>query len=1045
MDVCVGVLYTYYEPARSVRRQGLDARRGGHIGYAFVQYLVRNGEAYHFYLIMIDLFPHNLTAYESAVEMLAETGKAAIIHPTGTGKSFIAFKLCEDNEDKRVLWLSPSEYIFKTQIENLKAVSDGYCPKNIIFYTYAKLMYMSESEIAEIKPAYIVLDEFHRCGAEVWGKGVQNVLSAYTTIPVLGLSATNIRYLDNQRDMADELFDGNVASEMTLGEAIVRGILNPPKYVLSVFQYQKDLDKYAYRVRHAKSKAVRDSGEKYLEALRRALGKADGLPEIFNKHIPNQNGKYIVFCANVEHMDDMVSHVQEWFGGIDSAPHVYKAYADDPDTSKAFADFKKDDSEHLKLLFCIDMLNEGVHVEDISGVILLRPTVSPIIYKQQIGRALSASKITNAVIFDIVMNIDNLYSIGTIQDEMQVVMTYYRERGLENEIVNSSFKVIDEVRDCIELFEKLNDTLVASWDYMFDEAKKYYEQHGDLEVPTKYKTEQGYSLGHWLATQRKVRRGEQFGILGENRIAKLDSIGMVWDSYKDLSWKKNYAAAKEYYAEHGDLRIPATYTTEMGIKLGAWITNLRNYRKNGAQSNYLTEERIAALDEIGMVWDVPDMLWERNYAAARDYYAKHGNLDVSISYVTSDGIKLGIILCNLRNAYRGTNKSYKLTQSQIDGLNEIGMIWTPRFDRAWEKGYAYLQTYYEENGNADVPTMYVANDGYRLGAWACDQRERVDKITDERKARLDSLGFVWNKEKSWDKAFAVALDFYTEHGHLNVPYSYRVNGIWLNKWLNEQKQIYNGNRGTRTLTGEQITKLESIGICWELGSKRRIDAAWEEMYAEAERFYVVNKHLNIPGEYRTVSGKKLQIWIIRQRKAYKSGELMQEQVQKLERIGMAWQFDDPWEVGFTHAKEYAVEHGDLLVLHNYICNDGYKLGNWIANQRNNKDSTDRYRRLSIEQIERLDSIGMVWNVAEYAWTRGYEQALRYWQENGHLRVPRGTRINGVDLQSWVCEQRKSFKKGKLSQEKILKLVDIGVIVLPDVRIENRSRKAVASV
>ena len=77
------------------------------------------------------------------------------------------------------------------------------------------------------------------------------------------------------------------------------------------------------------------------------------------------------------------------------------------------------------------------------------------------------------------MNIDNLYSIGTIQDEMQVVMTYYRERGLEGEIVNDSFKVVDEVRDCVELFEKLNDTLVASWDYMFDEAKEYYEQNGN--------------------------------------------------------------------------------------------------------------------------------------------------------------------------------------------------------------------------------------------------------------------------------------------------------------------------------------------------------------------------------------------------------------------------------------------------------------------------------------------------------------------------------------------------------------------------------------
>jgi superfamily II DNA or RNA helicase len=103
---------------------------------------------------------------------------------------------------------------------------------------------MNDAEIAELNPDYIILDEFHRCGAEQWGKGVQKLLKMYDGVPVLGLSATNIRYLDNQRDMADELFDGNIASEMTLGEAIVRGILNPPTYVISVYSYQKDLDRY---------------------------------------------------------------------------------------------------------------------------------------------------------------------------------------------------------------------------------------------------------------------------------------------------------------------------------------------------------------------------------------------------------------------------------------------------------------------------------------------------------------------------------------------------------------------------------------------------------------------------------------------------------------------------------------------------------------------------------------------------------------------------------------------------------------------------------
>lgn len=89
---------------------------------------------------------------------------------------------------------------------------------------------------------------------------------------------------------------------------------------------------------------------------------------------------------------------------------VYEAYSDDPGTDKAFADFKVDESDRLKLLFCIDMLNEGVHVEGISGVILFRPTISPIIYKQQIGRALTAGENSTPLILDVVNNFEGLCS-----------------------------------------------------------------------------------------------------------------------------------------------------------------------------------------------------------------------------------------------------------------------------------------------------------------------------------------------------------------------------------------------------------------------------------------------------------------------------------------------------------------------------------------------------------------------------------------------------------------------------------------------------------
>ncbi len=758
---------------------------------------------------MIDLFEHNKKAYESAVEMLSETGKAAIIHPTGTGKSFIGFKLCEDNPNKIICWLSPSEYIFKTQLENLKAANGG-TPKNVRFYTYAKLMLMGLEEIGEVNPDYIILDEFHRCGAEMWGQGVQNLLNQYPKVPILGLSATAVRYLDNQRDMSDELFDGNIASEMTLGEAIVRGILNPPKYVLSVYSYQKDLEKYERRIRRAKNKAVQDAGARYLEALRRAVEKADGLDVVFEKHMTDRTGKYIVFCSDKEHMDEMMEHT-EWFEKIDKKPRVYSLYTEDPAASKSFQKFKEDkDDTHLRLLYAIDALNEGVHVDDISGVILLRPTISPIIFKQQIGRALSASKKKEPVIFDIVNNIENLYSIGAIEEEMRAAVTYYRYLGEGEKIVNERFKVYDEVRECKALFEKLEDTLSASWEYMYLEAKRYYKANGHLEPPKRYKTAEGYSLGNWLHAQRKVRTGEQFGRLDEERIAKLDEIGMRWESVADVAWKRYYLSAKEYFEEYGNLNVKINYVTKGGVPLGSWIANLRTYKRNGIKSSYLTEERAALLEEIGMVWSQIDFLFEQNYAAALAYYREHGDLNVPVHYVAENGIRLGVWITNLRNK-EGKN----LSKEQRQRLNGVGMVWLGRFAQDWEKGFIEAKRYYLQYHTLDIPYAYKTEEGFKLGDWISNQREkyRKGKMEETRKARLDSIGMIWEKADPWEVRFALAKSYFEEHGDLRIPINYKVNGIWLNKWVNEQKQIYRGNRKAR-LSLRQIERLEAIGMVW---------------------------------------------------------------------------------------------------------------------------------------------------------------------------------------------------------------------------------------
>ena len=368
--------------------------------------------------VALRLFEHNEKAYRAAVRMMEQYGKAAIVHPTGTGKSYIAFKLIEDNPEKVVIWLSPSKYIFKTQLESLKRNDPDFPLANIHFYTYAKLMCCTQAQLDEIaaqKPAYIIFDESHRAGAGCWGESTVALLKLCSDAKFLGLTATNIRYLDNNRDIAEELFDSRVASNMTLGEAVVMGILPAPKYVTTVYQYQKALAKYQARVDNLRTPGIQDVNQKYLDALRRALEQADGL-------------------------------------------------------DKVFADFKTDTGDRLKLLFCIDMLNEGVHVEGISGVILFRPTISPIIYKQQIAR---------------------LDSIGMV-------------------------------------WGNRND---RQWNQGYQEAKRYFEAHGDLRVPVNYVSPEGYALGKWVKRQRYIRQNPEksCGALTEERMERLDAIGMIWN------------------------------------------------------------------------------------------------------------------------------------------------------------------------------------------------------------------------------------------------------------------------------------------------------------------------------------------------------------------------------------------------------------------------------------------------------------------------------------------------------------------------------------
>ena len=669
--------------------------------------------------MVLHLFEHNARAYQAAAAML----------------------------------LSPSEYIFRTQLENLQKQAPDFPLGNVRFATYARLLFCTEEQLAEITalhPAYIIMDEFHRAGAERWGERVRELLELCPDAKLLGLTATNVRYLDNNRDMAEELFDGHIASEMTLGEAIVRGILPAPKYVTTVFRYQNELAKYQARVDSLRSPGVQDANQKYLEALRRALEQADGLDKVFAKHITQTCGKYIVFCSGKEHMDEMASHVPEWFADVNKNIKVYKTYASDPEASKEFAAFKADEGDHLKLLYCIDMLNEGVHVEGISGVILFRPTVSPIIYKQQIGRALTAGATAAPLILDVVNNFEGLSSISGLQKEMTAAVQRLYANGEGEKIVTERFEVIEQVQNCRILFERLENSLSSTWDHYFAAASTYYAEHGNLKVPLRYKTPGGLSLGDWVQTQRQTRKEKRtFGTLTQQQIERLDGIGMVWETRSETAWARGLEAARRYRQQYGDLQVPSAYKDADGFALGNWIRNTRSRFGSGG----LKESQIRELDALGMVWNSIDAKWERCYAEAALYCEKHGSLNLTPKYVSPSGIRLGAWVENQRAYYlKG-----ELSDDKIRRLEAIGMLWEGRNDRQWLKAYEAAARYFQQYGDLNVPYQYVSPEGIRLGYWVVRQRAAykgrfsIEKKTNrkplsyERKRLLDAIGMNWHE------------------------------------------------------------------------------------------------------------------------------------------------------------------------------------------------------------------------------------------------------------------------------------------------------------
>lgn len=477
----------------------------------------------------INLRDYQQLAVDRANEIFETKNFAGVVLPTGAGKSFVAITEMLKYKDQNIIYYAPNREILRQlqkhilkHVLNISVIPESQelyylehsdrIPDGFIFQSdieemikaafpqlnmccYQGLTTKEEEFFKTRNAGLIVLDEVHRTGAQEWNEKIKVLIKNNPNAKILGITATPIRDVDNQ-NMVEKLaeFSGAyseeeikkkkyMAAEMYLVDAMQEGIVVTPNIVTFDYslenseQYKEVKKMYESETNPYKKeelKKIYDDMRKIIE-VSQTKGMANIIKEGFEKNHKPLNGRYIVFLPTnsnsqiptEEYILEQIEKVKEYFKEIDSNPEIEYLLSNRKSKSEnatAISRFEND-SEHLKLIFAINMLNEGVHVDGIDGVIMLRPlgAGNKILYYQQIGRCIYSldpnyelEPSEFPVIFDVYnnyleQNMDRQVNRHTVTSDLQKLY-------LIKEWINKHFRYpdinsesIDEARKSITL------------------------------------------------------------------------------------------------------------------------------------------------------------------------------------------------------------------------------------------------------------------------------------------------------------------------------------------------------------------------------------------------------------------------------------------------------------------------------------------------------------------------------------------------------------------------------------------------------------------
>lgn len=909
------------------------------------------------------LNPVNEAAFQKAVQSLETLNRAAVFHPTGTGKSCIAWKVVEAHPQTTFFWLVAGAQRLALRQAELTRYNGGTLPGNVRFCDCEKLAAATPEQwvrLGEQKPGCIVLDCYHELSAVCWAQSVQKLLRMCPQAKVLGLGVPNGAPVCAA---AQELFADCIVSHMTVAEAMAAGTMPVPSaYAALLWPQEEELATLRARIKNLCMPKGDTSLRVQYEELSWSLRQVENLTVLLPRLLSDTSGHYLVLFESAAYQEKLGTELEQLLRTVDPAVRFYAAdhacFAD----SAAVETFLSDTAPGPKVLLCVNAPGVQQPLEGLAGVILVRQSSLMSTFKQMLCRALVAAGSRSVPVFDLVAQFEGLGNGRTLQRDCTEAMTKAGSK-------TPGFRQERPMQQTYRLYGKLRREMEARWEVLCQAAADASAKEGTLELPRSYTIHSGVPVGKWLELQRQVQAGQRPGRLTAEQAAKLEKLGIRWNHRLEAAWEKGFASAQKYRTEHGDLLVPVRYRDKNDFALGEWIV----YNRQRYLGGNLTQNRIERLEAIGMVWSTSNDLWEQNYAAATQYYLEHGDLEVPIKYETPSGFGLGVWL----GAQRAAHKAGELPQEQVERLDALGMDWTNRNDRKWMSLYDVAAAYYHEHGNLNVPSEYVTPDGVLLGKWVARQRyaylnpdRSSARVTPERKALLDKLGMVWEKYDPWQERYDLALAYKTEHGDLEIPSVYKTaDGVWLGSWVSRQRQALNS--GSSALSSERRKLLRILFK----GERRPSDPAadhgtvreanWERNFRSAARYARKYKHLLVPASYVDSDGVRLGVWVSNLRAARKnrpdSYQVTPAHIKKLNSIGMVWDARDAkWGTAYQQAKAYYKVHGNLHAAANYKSDEtGFCLGDWLRRMR--EWDTTHDPKLTPERRAMLDKIGMEWS------------------------------------------------------------------------------------